>query len=92
MSGLHLGFAARLARIVASIMLGLAILASAVSVSAETTTNKFGALSGDSKEPIDIELDMLVVRDKEKLATFKGNVKAVQGKTTLQRNRARRPL
>jgi lipopolysaccharide export system protein LptA len=84
MSGLHLGFAARLARIVASIMLGLAILASAVSVSAETTTNKFGALSGDSKDPIDIESDMLVVRDKEKLATFKGNVKAVQGKTTLQ--------
>jgi lipopolysaccharide export system protein LptA len=47
-------------------------------------TNKFGGLSGDSKEPIDIESDMLVVRDKDKLATFKGNVKAVQGKTTLR--------
>ena len=84
MSGLHPGFAARLARIVPSIMLGLAILASALSVSAETVTNKFGGLSGNSKEPIDIESDMLVVRDKDKLATFKGNVKAVQGKTTLR--------
>ena len=83
MSGLNLGVAARRARIVPSIMLGLAISASAMSVSAETS-NRFGALSGDSKDPIDIESDVLVVHDKEKLATFKGNVKAVQGKTTLQ--------
>ena len=50
MSGLHHGLEARLARIVPSIMLGLAILASALSVSAETVTNKFGGLSGDSKD------------------------------------------
>ncbi len=58
-------------------------LAASMPVGAQTMTNKFGGFSGDSKDPIDIESDVLVVRDKEKLATFKGNVKAVQGKTTL---------
>ena len=58
-------------------------IAASMPASAQTLTGKFGGLSGDSKEPIDIESDVLVVHDKEKLATFKGNVKAVQGKTTL---------
>ena len=70
-------------RIVPSIMLGLAILASA-SVDAQTVTNTFGGFSKNSDEPIDIESDVLVVHDKHKLATFKGNVKAVQGTTTLR--------
>jgi lipopolysaccharide export system protein LptA len=51
---------------------------------AQTLTNTFGGLSESSKDPIDIESDVLVVRDKEKYATFKGNVKAVQGTTTLR--------
>ena len=58
-------------------------IAASMPASAQTLTGKFGGLSGDSKEPIDIESDVLVVHDKEKLATFKGNVQAVQGKTTL---------
>jgi lipopolysaccharide export system protein LptA len=51
---------------------------------AQTMTNAFGGLSQSSKDPIDIESDVLVVHDKEKYATFRGNVKAVQGTTTLR--------
>jgi lipopolysaccharide export system protein LptA len=51
---------------------------------AQTLTNAFGGLSQSSSDPIDIESDALVVHDKEKYATFRGNVKAVQGSTTLR--------
>jgi lipopolysaccharide export system protein LptA len=46
--------------------------------------SSFGALSKNSGQPIDIESDVLVVHDAKKYATFKGNVKAVQGTTTLR--------
>lgn len=51
---------------------------------AQTATNAFGGLSENSDEPIDIESDTLTVYDAKKYATFKGNVKAVQGTTTLR--------
>jgi lipopolysaccharide export system protein LptA len=51
---------------------------------AQTLTNSFGGLSKNSNEPIDIESDVLVVHDQQKYATFTGNVKAVQGTTTLR--------
>jgi len=51
---------------------------------AQTLTNAFGGLSQSSGDPIDIESDALVVHDKEKYATFRGKVKAVQGSTTLR--------
>jgi lipopolysaccharide export system protein LptA len=51
---------------------------------AQTMTNSFGGLSKNSGEPINIESDVLVVHDAQKYATFKGNVKAVQGTTTLR--------
>jgi len=51
---------------------------------AQTLNNTFGGLSQSSDEPIDIESDMLTVYDAKKYATFKGNVKAVQGTTTLR--------
>ncbi|MGI9404541.1 MAG: LptA/OstA family protein, partial [Hyphomicrobium sp.] len=51
---------------------------------AQALTNTFGGLSESSNEPIDIESDALVVHDKDRYATFKGNVKAVQGSTTLR--------
>jgi lipopolysaccharide export system protein LptA len=67
---------------------GLAALAFALllaqPLSAQTLTNSFGGLSKSSKDPIDIESDVLVVHDQQKYATFKGNVKAVQGTTTLR--------
>lgn len=66
-----------------AVMLG-AILFCAVPLGAQTLTNSFGGLSESSDEPIDIESDVLVVQDKQKLATFKGNVKAVQGSTTIR--------
>lgn len=56
----------------------------AAPLAAQTLTNSFGGLTESSKDPIDIESDVLVVHDKEKYATFKGNVKAVQGTTTLR--------
>src|SRR5262249_5145170 len=56
----------------------------AAPVFAQTLTNSFGGLSKSSKDPIDIESDVLVVHDLQKYATFKGNVKAVQGTTTLR--------
>ncbi len=65
----------------AMIVLGLAL---ASPLGAQTLSNSFGGLSQSSNEPIDIESDVLVVQDKQKLATFKGNVKAVQGSTTLR--------
>jgi lipopolysaccharide export system protein LptA len=52
--------------------------------SAPATGSGFGALSKNSGQPIDIESDVLVVHDAKKYATFKGNVKAVQGTTTLR--------
>lgn len=71
-----------------SIVSGVAFLAAmlllVVPASAQTVANSFGGLSESSDEPIDIESDMLVVQDKQKVATFKGNVKAVQGTTTLR--------
>ncbi|HSD93580.1 MAG TPA: LptA/OstA family protein [Methyloceanibacter sp.] len=61
-----------------------ACLTFAAPLGAQTLTNSFGGLTQSSSDPIDIESDMLVVQDKQKLATFKGNVKAVQGSTTLR--------
>jgi lipopolysaccharide export system protein LptA len=51
---------------------------------AQTMSNTFGGFSKNSDQPIDIESDVLVVHDAQKYATFKGNVKAVQGSTTLR--------
>ena len=56
----------------------------AAPLAAQSLTNAFGGLTESSNEPIDIESDVLVVHDKEKYATFKGNVKAVQGTTVLR--------
>ena len=60
------------------------VLAFASAAAAQTLTNTFGGLSENSDAPIDIESDMLTVYDAKKYATFKGNVKAVQGTTTLR--------
>lgn len=46
-------------------------------------TGAFAGLSKNSGQPINIESDILYVHDAEKYATFKGNVKAVQGTTIL---------
>lgn len=84
MSSAHSRLASRLVRAIVGASALAVALSPAMPAAAQTLTNKFGGLSGDSKEPIDIESDVLVVHDKQKLATFKGNVKAVQGPTTLR--------
>jgi len=74
-----------------AVLRGLAIPAAillaltwAGSLPAQTLNNTFGGLSENSNEPIDIESDTLTVYDAEKYATFRGDVKAVQGTTTLR--------
>ncbi len=59
-------------------------LLAATPAPAQSMTNTFGGFSKNSNQPIDIESDVLVVHDAQKYATFKGNVKAVQGTTTLR--------
>ena len=72
----------RLARL-SGLTAGLLLVVMAAA-SAQALTESFGGLSESSKDPIDIESDVLVVHDAKKYATFKGNVKAVQGTTTLR--------
>lgn len=60
------------------------LLMFASAATAQTVSNAFGGMSENSDQPIDIEADTLTVFDAKKLATFKGNVKAVQGPTTLR--------
>lgn len=65
----------------AAVLLALAL---ASPLSAQNVSNAFGGLSENSSDPIDIEADLLTVYDAKKKATFKGNVKVVQGTTTLR--------
>ncbi len=58
--------------------------APAAAAATGAATGAFGAFSKNSNQPIDIESDTLVVHDREQYATFMGNVKAVQGTTTLR--------
>jgi lipopolysaccharide export system protein LptA len=60
------------------------LIALAGPAAAQAVGEAFGGLSENSDQPIDIESDTLTVYDAEKYATFKGNVKAVQGTTTLR--------
>ncbi len=84
MSKLHHPISPSLVRCsVGLVVLALGLLLTAPLL-AQTMTNSFGGLSKSSKDPIDIESDVLVVHDSQKYATFKGNVKAVQGTTTLR--------
>jgi lipopolysaccharide export system protein LptA len=73
--------AASLACAAAGFMLALGVADSAC---AQTLNNSFSGLSESSSDPIDIESDVLTVYDAKKYATFAGNVKAVQGTTTLR--------
>ena len=71
------------AALLAAVAIALCALGPAP-VQSQTMTNTFGGFSKNSNQPIDIESDVLVVHDAQKYATFKGNVKAVQGSTTLR--------
>ncbi len=66
----------------------LAMLCAATSVVAAPATqnvpNPLAGFSQNRNEPMHIEATKLEVRDKQKIATFTGNVKVVQGDTTLK--------
>ncbi|MGQ7793084.1 LptA/OstA family protein [Faunimonas sp. B44] len=54
------------------------------SASAQGFGEAFTGLSTDSDQPIQIEADRLEVRDAEKIAIYKGNVRVLQGATVLK--------
>jgi lipopolysaccharide export system protein LptA len=62
----------------------MALLLVAGAAFAQATTSQMNGLKLDSNEPIQIESDKLEIHDQEHKADFSGNVKVVQGKTTLQ--------
>jgi lipopolysaccharide export system protein LptA len=69
-----------------AIILGLSLLF-ATDLAAQTATGVPNALQGFSQnrnEPVQIEAASLEVRDKDKVATFSGNVRVTQGDTTLR--------
>ena len=51
---------------------------------AQTTNSQMDGLKLSNNQPIQIESDALEIREQEKKAFFSGNVKVVQGTTTLQ--------
>ncbi|MFB2549890.1 LptA/OstA family protein [Ensifer soli] len=62
-------------------LLGLALVSPAA---AQATQGRMKGLELSNDQPIQIESDKLEIRDAESKATFSGNVKVVQGTTTLQ--------
>jgi len=62
----------------------VALLLLAGGALAQATTSQMDGLKLNSDEPIQIESDKLEIHDQEHTADFTGNVKVVQGKTTLQ--------
>ena len=62
----------------------VALLLLAGGALAQATTSQMDGLKLNSDEPIQIESDKLEIHDNEHTADFTGNVKVVQGKTTLQ--------
>jgi lipopolysaccharide export system protein LptA len=70
----------------AAILLGVVTMAGA-SAQAQTSQSAPSALQGFStnrNDPVQIEADTLELRDKDKIATFTGNVQVTQGDTQLK--------
>lgn len=62
----------------------LASVSLSSSAIAQTTSSKMEGMQLSKDEPIAIDSDQLEIRDQERKAYFTGNVKVVQGTTTLQ--------
>jgi lipopolysaccharide export system protein LptA len=62
----------------------LALLLLAGAAMAQATTSQMSGLQLNKDQPIQIESDKLEIHDQEHTADFTGNVKVVQGTTTLQ--------
>lgn len=53
----------------------------------QDVSEAFSGLSASSRDPIQIEADSLEVQDRDKTAVFAGNVRLVQGPTTMNASR-----
>lgn len=74
-----------LLRLTASLVKGALVTAALpVLASAQSTSREMNGLKLSNDQPIQIESDQLEIRDAERKAYFTGNVKVVQGTTTLQ--------
>lgn len=78
-----------LAATVALLFLGgagtsLSLAQSAPRAAENQPTNAFQGFTRNRKDPVNIEANSLEVRDKEKIAVFRGNVVVVQGDTTMR--------
>ena len=62
----------------------LALFAAAGAGAQQTTTSKMPGMALSKDQPIQIESDKLEIHDAESNAVFTGNVKVVQGTTTMQ--------
>jgi lipopolysaccharide export system protein LptA len=74
-------------RRLSSLMIAGLIVASGFAGSAalaQTTNSQMAGMKLSNDQPIQIESDALEIREQEKKAFFTGNVKVVQGTTTLQ--------
>ncbi|WP_331373052.1 LptA/OstA family protein [Sinorhizobium chiapasense] len=65
-------------------VVGLGALMIVTSASAQATSSRMRGLQLSNDKPIQIESDKLEIKDPESKAIFTGNVKVVQGTTTLQ--------
>ena len=68
----------------ASVAIGGAALAQAPAVKPGSTPNAVQGFSKNRDKPVHIEAATLEVRDKDRIATFTGNVHVVQGDTTMR--------
>jgi lipopolysaccharide export system protein LptA len=64
--------------------MGVIGLLAATTAGAQSTTSNMPGLKLNKDQPIQIESDKLQIHDQESTAVFTGNVKVVQGTTTMQ--------
>jgi lipopolysaccharide export system protein LptA len=62
----------------------LSLAQNAAPAAATPPANAFQGFTRNRKDPVNIEANSLEVRDKEKIAVFRGNVVVVQGDTTMR--------
>lgn len=71
-------------RAAAAVLATILAFAAAPAAVAQQTESRMTGLALSNDEPIQIESDLLQINEETSRATFTGNVKVVQGETTLQ--------
>ncbi|MBN9033174.1 MAG: hypothetical protein BGO05_25790 [Rhizobiales bacterium 63-7] len=71
-------------RLSAAALLAAGTLSGPVAFAQSTTTGSMNNLKLSNDQPIQIESDKLEIKEQESVAYFTGNVKVVQGATTMQ--------